>query len=371
LVGNTITISLLVVTGAVRLPQQVAWGPDVIVRDGDRCRDCRIVVTGEAELGDDDGPGMLSVSDVLARDSQGRFYVVDYAEPSSIKVFDAAGRFERSFGREGSGPAEFRLILGLHVLDGDTLVVFDGSSRRMTILDPEHRYVRSAPLAVRPYGAQFHLRLARERLLLNGVFPGASRFGHPFHEVSLDGTIARSFGQPSSPITFSNERTLLAREIAMVDGKLLAAFRQEFAVQEWNLWAQHVRTLRRRTRWFEPWEGPLGAVAPDEPPKPRVSAIRAHGRDQLWVVVSVPDRNWRSGLERRSRPDGVAYRVRSQIGYDTVIELWDLNAASVVAGTTIDDRVFYFVDDTHMTAPREDELGRVKHQVLHVRLSRF
>lgn len=66
-----------------------------------------------------------------ARLSDGGFAVLEQV-PAEIRVFDASGAFVRRIGREGDGPGEFRSPLGIAALAGDTLVVWDRGSRRMS-----------------------------------------------------------------------------------------------------------------------------------------------------------------------------------------------------------------------------------------------
>ena len=66
-----------------------------------------------------------------ARLSDGGFAVLEQV-PAEIRVFDASGVFLRRIGREGDGPGEFRSPLGVAALAGDTLLVWDRGSRRLS-----------------------------------------------------------------------------------------------------------------------------------------------------------------------------------------------------------------------------------------------
>jgi hypothetical protein len=94
-----------------------------------------------ARAGTGDGPGGLTaVSDVtVARD--GTVYVSQPQE-KVIKVYSAAGRYLRSFGREGAGPGEFDRpsTLGWR---GDTLWVADPAQTRISLFRPDGRFIRS------------------------------------------------------------------------------------------------------------------------------------------------------------------------------------------------------------------------------------
>ena len=61
----------------------------------------------------------------------------------SMREYDRSGRFMRTISRKGVGPGEFESISSLLALDGDTLVFLDGNQRRITMLGPDRRYLRT------------------------------------------------------------------------------------------------------------------------------------------------------------------------------------------------------------------------------------
>lgn len=80
----------------------------------------------------------------IAIDDKGRIYVGDL---SNLKVhrYLGNGKHERSFGRKGRGPGEFRAISGVRIGSADSLYVYDSRSRRLTIFpedtDAEQRTI--------------------------------------------------------------------------------------------------------------------------------------------------------------------------------------------------------------------------------------
>jgi hypothetical protein len=79
------------------------------------------------------------VADIAAAPS-GDLYVLD-AGDKSVRVFNAAGRLVRRFGREGGGPGEFNLPIALRV---DSLVaVSDLGQQRMSYFSLDGRHVRT------------------------------------------------------------------------------------------------------------------------------------------------------------------------------------------------------------------------------------
>lgn len=66
-----------------------------------------------------------------ARLSDGGFAVLEQVT-AEVRVFDSSGQFLHRIGREGDGPGEFRSPVGLAVLAGDTLLVWDRGARRLS-----------------------------------------------------------------------------------------------------------------------------------------------------------------------------------------------------------------------------------------------
>lgn len=139
------------------------------------------------------GAGQELASAVDARQSTaGTLFVLD-ARLSTIQVFDSAGRWIANIGRSGSGPGEFGVPRSI-ALDGENrLHVFDASLRRIS----RFRYVRDTWLLDKivpvPVDAG-QMCLMDERYFLVGLSEG-----HLIHEMSLQGTLIRSFGRPFGP----------------------------------------------------------------------------------------------------------------------------------------------------------------------------
>ncbi len=71
----------------------------------------------------------------LAVGPEGSIYVAD-GQLETLRVYDAGGRFVRTIGRKGEAPGEFLLILGMTVLPGGNLALYDGRNQRITIFHP-------------------------------------------------------------------------------------------------------------------------------------------------------------------------------------------------------------------------------------------
>lgn len=109
----------------------------------------------------------------VQRLTDGRIAIADRAA-HAVRIYDSTGHFLRSFGREGSGPGEFRGIALLAVFSADSLLVWDQLQFRGTIFGPGGEFVRH---------------------LTQPTFPG---FFLPFLGMQ-DGTVLAFHGSPFIP----------------------------------------------------------------------------------------------------------------------------------------------------------------------------
>lgn len=94
--------------------------------------------------GSDSGREFYRMSDARLL-SSGTIAVVN-SGTAEVRFFDRSGRLIATVGREGDGPEEFREPVRVEQVDGDTIVVLDRELRRLTVLAPDLRYVRTERL---------------------------------------------------------------------------------------------------------------------------------------------------------------------------------------------------------------------------------
>lgn len=203
----------------------------------------------------------------VERLSDGRIAVADHGA-HGVRIFGLDGHLLGTSGSEGAGPGEFRQLFSLDLLAHDSLVVFDGSLYRFTVLDRDGRYVRTFgveaedalvwPVAIlggkrilvasgRPFGgklgsgvfadtARFLVADTRGTLLDTiGEFPVGERY------VRIEGqrrtTISLPFGQ-AAEVTAHRERIYVAPSdhygihIYGLSGRLEEAFRLPLSLHE-------------------------------------------------------------------------------------------------------------------------------------------
>lgn len=148
--------------------------------------------------------GQIAAVDVL---SDGRIAVLD-SQAQEVRIYDADGSYEQTFGGPGNGPGELSpQAITMFVGRGDTLVVPDMGNQRIALIPPEGE-AASFPLRIEqgvPMGFDMSDsgRLVSQRRLVN--------FGDPTAEVAdedlvlaqeYDGTIIDTLLTPARGGTF-------------------------------------------------------------------------------------------------------------------------------------------------------------------------
>lgn len=129
-------------------PESAVW--TIPVPEGTRVNEFPAVLAGERAgqaigleldlvIGDQDDPNYFFFGPRdLAVDQAGLIYVLDSGN-NRVQVFDVAGAYLRTVGREGQGPGELQRASRLAVA-GERLVAWDDANRRLSLwsLDGEH-----------------------------------------------------------------------------------------------------------------------------------------------------------------------------------------------------------------------------------------
>ncbi len=93
----------------------------------------------------------------LEVDGSGRVYVGEWS--GRIVALNAAGEVERTLGRRGEGPGEFRSTRGVQVLSGDSVMAYDPRLSRVTVFPPDtERAAYVVNLRARVGDAPFEVR---------------------------------------------------------------------------------------------------------------------------------------------------------------------------------------------------------------------
>ncbi len=306
------------------------------------CSDCRIrfdtvVTVGGASA----GSASVTQYATVAVDHYGRVLVASGVVAPEISVFDSTGSFERTIGRGGDGPGEYRFITHLDVSE-NFLHVFD-AGRGRTLLDEDFDVVRTDQFQGQVYSSAVP---SGDELLLAAVVPSADGVGHPYHRLGPDGDIS-SFGYDGSVFAGGHP----VRVVAASGNVMWVAEQESNALTRLMLDGElstHELRVARRVDWFD-------RENPSTPSWPR-SLVRAVRLDEqgLWVLGHVPDPKW---TERYTESVPIPDDPPSEI-FDGWLELLDPTDGSTFASVRLDGLLMGFAGGTGwVVSYREDASG--------------
>jgi hypothetical protein len=115
-------------------------------------REWRVDAQPRLEIGSEAPQYQFAGVQGAVRLSDGRVVVGD-AGSSEVRLYDPQGRFISAAGRAGGGPQEFRRMGKLVRGTGDSVVVFDAATRRLSLLGPSGSFERTVTPAAATLGA--------------------------------------------------------------------------------------------------------------------------------------------------------------------------------------------------------------------------
>ncbi len=138
-------LCLIALMSAIVAPLHADWTGSKTTKDGVAMimNPAKSVTTAETielkELwrvgGEDDEVLFGVITDIIA-DEKGNFYLLD-SQLTEIQVYSEDGEFQRTIGREGEGPGEFRLAFNLMLLPSGDIGVLQAFPSKFVGLTPE------------------------------------------------------------------------------------------------------------------------------------------------------------------------------------------------------------------------------------------
>ena len=356
---NTITRTGVSLLSLAAVTVSMLEGQEVLsVRTDPACRSCEITATRIVTLGDD-SMALVGATPTLQRDSRGRYYMTRDFDMAEILVLGADGDYITTLGRPGKGPGEYVAVNSIIVGAGDTIHVIDAGARRHTVLSPSYDVLRTTPIAYAPETNGVIL-LPNQKLLVHALSADPSAFGVPFHVLDSTGKVIRSFGGTNAQLDWESLVPLTMRMIApSTRAGLFWAIRwRRYEPELWDARNGELsKVLQREYRWFRE-----ELTAPQvTPPSAEMHGIWEDSKDRLWVIVWIPDQNWRK-VRAAVGPDGEYYAAcdRSRV-YDSSVAIFDSRTGRLIATDTFDAAFipmrrgyFYSCRETDDGSPRID-----------------
>jgi hypothetical protein len=303
-------------------------------------------------IGDSVGPGMLTDGRglLMARVSDDEQLVyTSFAD--SILLF-RSGRFVAAYGRRGSGPGEFTQPNGfttdprtgrIWLLDrgGARLVSFAADGAAGEVVSAAYAGSSARQPVVLPDGS----------LVLNGEGGRQENTGYLIHHYDPATKTWSSYHpvlRNSSFETYSDRRWIRRLAVAP-DGRLIAVS-HDYVVEIFDAasgFRLETRIRRRPASWPEDVDAENARRLREDPVSPRFLVTNAwvDERNRLWVLGSMPDRQWRDKLGPDPRRPWEPRSLGGAIdwGLDAVVEVIDLSDMRVLQSHRLDAWARYIV----------------------------
>lgn len=316
------------------------------------CESCRIEARRLVTLGGEDDSLVAGAWSSVVRMANGGYLAATILQSGSgfIRQYDASGRLLGRLGRSGSGPGEYRSITHLAIGPGDSILVFD-VYRRLSILAPDGRFIRSTPI---PFlVTQATIAPDGEYVVAAEVYSTALA-GLPVHRLTPDGRRVHSFG--AEPAEVSPERPSLSKRLLASAGHdfVWTARPDRYELERWTASGIRTEILTRTAEWFPPRDVEMYPL--DHAPTPFVLGLAMERSQRIWVLASRADESWNA--HQIARGEGVRFSPadRDRL-YDSVLELIDPHAGSVIAALRLPFHAGGFIDDQTLWTLRESESG--------------
>lgn len=309
------------------------------IGDQTSCDECRITRHLEVRLGDRDGDGFVSPIFRVTRKASGDYLVTSAYHASQVKVFDPTGAYLRSFGAAGQGPGEFEFIRDvLQTRNG--IAIFDARARRLTRYTDQLELIETRPVSYDPYALA---PLPAGGFVVSARIRTRELAGAPLHLVTEEGEVSRSMRDDGEVFRMDVPWSGLRLVTASREGRIWATPRTSYVLQEWNQNGEKVSEVHRTAAWFAPHTNNI-VVHELVPPPPLTEGIHVDEAGLLWTAILVPDPEWRSALGPGEPGSEHSATIRDENDYwDTVFEVVDTRAGTVVARLRIDEKVEHFL----------------------------
>lgn len=270
------------------------------------CTNCLVTThVVRLELDVDGSQVVTTAIPEVVRTARGEYLVGPVNRDQQLALYSPSGQFVRTIGRAGRGPGEFHSIARVARGAGDSVLVYDAATRRLSILSPSLQFVRSVSLAD-------HRQLKQGSGFFVGVDPvgtSGSIAGLHLYESSR-GLLRRHIPLASPTLRGDSAPRVAAVAVAARDEIWAYRLRDSLLVLSDTMGTRR-RQIRVAPSWHRfpvervrrspgtPQRGELPAVS-GTPTRPwsGVGAMDVDSAGLVWLLGAVP----RAGWERRPSP---------------------------------------------------------------------
>ena len=194
----------------------------------------------------------------------------------------------------------------------------DFAGPRFTIYDEDGERIQDALAGIRPG----RFRVVSESVAVVGSMDRRPALaGYPLHSINLNtGEQLRHFGSTDGEWSASGP---FAQDVvlgyAMEPQIVWHGQRSQLLLEEWHVDDGLVRRITGELHWLR-----QQSTAERGPPPPHILSFGVDAGDRLWLIVRVPDPEWRSVQPRGS--EGLIVDEDMSKYFDTRIDVFDLRA---------------------------------------------
>lgn len=261
---------------------------------------CRIALKETGIVIRGDSAGLLpDPGQHLARDSRGNFYTSIARSSAPIAVWNPDGSFNRTFGRAGEGPGEFRksLMEPLVFVDRKDGVYVRHEAARWTVFTSDSAVVWQHQLDAQQDGAVYSAVLGDGGLVASGAPVGSESH---FTVLRSGDSVARKFA--TVPPELRTEQIVhVSRSVVRGSDTTFWAGPNSVAghgyrLEQWSASGNLLTTIQRRAEWFDETVVIDTAGPPPSTVQPR--NVDQHGllltmswvpNDEFWKIPGAKD----------------------------------------------------------------------------------
>lgn len=308
---------------------------------------CSVALTETLQLGQLDDPGTIGLRPEITRTGGAEFIVASVENRGELLVYDAEGRFLRTFGAPGEGPGEFRAPGRVRLGSGGGVLILDILNRRITRVSEGGEVLRTVD--VRALQAlDFVAAEAGDGFVLSGFRAGAEGLTAVTDLVDGAGADLIRLGSESVERWVVN----FFRAPLAVDGRgrVWTARPGGYDFEAWETDGDGEPVLRLvgEPEWFDP--GPPRPGAPIRAPAPSVVMSLRFAEGLLWIVTWIADANWRDNADTNPA------ELQLNRVLDTMLEVIEPASGALVARTRHGEALRITGDEGLVFGVREDDV---------------